>query len=139
MTQLYMRMLDRILTPILLLLAVWLFFRGHNSPGGGFIAGLAAAAAFQLQILSRGGDFVRGTVGPFLQPMTGVGFALTNISALMGLIHGDFFQARWIFLTVGPVELELGTPQLFDLGVFLVVMSVVVSYLLSLGPSGNTG
>lgn len=71
--------------------------------------------------------------------MTGVGFALTNISALMGLIHGDFFQARWIFLTVGPVELELGTPQLFDLGVFLVVMSVVVSYLLSLGPSGNTG
>jgi multicomponent Na+:H+ antiporter subunit B len=128
-------MLDRILTPILLVLALWLFFRGHNEPGGGFIAGLAAAAAFQLQILSRGDTYVRGLVGPYLQPMTGIGLALTTVAALMGLFAGDFFKGMWLFLHIGRFELELGSPQLFDLGVFLVVVSVVVSYLLSLGHS----
>jgi multisubunit Na+/H+ antiporter MnhB subunit len=58
MPELYLRLLDRVLTPVLLVLAVFLFMRGHNLPGGGFVAGLAAAAAFQLQILARGDDYV---------------------------------------------------------------------------------
>ena len=53
MPELYLRLLNRILTPVLLLLALFLLVRGHNLPGGGFIAGLMAAAAFELQILSR--------------------------------------------------------------------------------------
>jgi multicomponent Na+:H+ antiporter subunit B len=132
MSELYMRLLDRILTPILLFLALWLFLRGHNQPGGGFIAGLAASAAFQLQILSRGDAFVRARVGPYLQPMTGIGLLVTTIAALLGILEGTFLDAIWVFWHVGPIEIELGTPQLFDLGVFLVVVSVVVSYLLSL-------
>jgi multicomponent Na+:H+ antiporter subunit B len=132
-----MRLLDRILTPILLILALWLFLRGHNEPGGGFIAGLAAAAAFQLQILSRGSNYVRGLVGPFLQPMTGIGLALTTIAALLGFLEGGFFKAVWLFWKIGKFEIELGTPQLFDLGVFLVVISVIVSYLLSLSHNEN--
>ena len=63
MPELYMRLLDRTLTPILLLLALVLLLAGHNSPGGGFIAGLVVATAFQLQILSRGDEFVRKAVG----------------------------------------------------------------------------
>ena len=133
MSDLYLRLLDRILTPVLLVLAIWLFLRGHNEPGGGFIAGLAAAAAFQLQILSRGADYVRRLVGPYLQPMTGIGLAVTTIAALLGLLDGTFFRGVWLFWEIGAFRLELGTPQLFDLGVFLVVVSVVVSYLLSLG------
>lgn len=132
MSELYLRLLDRILTPILWILSLWLFLRGHNAPGGGFIAGLAAAAAFQLQILSRGDTYVRGLIGPYLQPMTGIGLALTTIAALMGLFQGTFLKAGWLFLHIGSVEIELGTPQIFDLGVYLVVISVVVSYLLSL-------
>jgi multisubunit Na+/H+ antiporter MnhB subunit len=133
MSELYLRMLDRILTPILLFLSLWLFWRGHNEPGGGFIAGLAAAAAFQLQILSRGDHYVRSLVGPFLQPMTGIGLALATFAAFLGFLKGNFFTGVWVFLQIGSFELELGTTQLFDLGVFLVVVSVVVSYLLSLG------
>lgn len=139
MSDLYLRLLDRILTPILLILSLWLFFRGHNQPGGGFIAGLAAAAAFQLQILSRGPDFVRAEVGPFLQPMTGIGLLCTTIAALLGITQGNFMQAVWVFWHIGDFELELGTPMLFDLGVYLVVISVVVSYLLSLGHSKREG
>lgn len=135
MSQLYLRLLDRILTPILLILSLWLFLRGHNQPGGGFIAGLAAATAFQLQILSRGDEYVRRLVGPYLQPMTGIGLTLTTVAALLGLLQGTFFKAIWFFWEIGSFTLELGTPQLFDLGVFLLVVSVVVSYLLSLGHS----
>ncbi|MCC6458169.1 MAG: Na(+)/H(+) antiporter subunit B [Caldilineaceae bacterium] len=132
MSVLFLRLLDRLLTPILLFLALWLFFRGHNQPGGGFIAGLAMAAAFQLQILSRGDAFVRARVGPYLQPMTGIGLLAASAAALLGLLEGSFLKAIWVFWHIGPLEIELGTPQLFDLGVFLVVVSVVVSYLLSL-------
>lgn len=132
MSELYLRILDRMLTPILLLLSLWLFWRGHNHPGGGFIAGLAAAAAFQLQILSRGDEYVRTLVGPYLQPMTGIGLLITTSAALIGILQGGFFKGVWYFGHIGPLEIELGTPQLFDLGVYLVVISVVVSYILSL-------
>lgn len=132
MPELYLRLLDRILTPILLLLAFSLFMRGHNLPGGGFIAGLVASAAIQLQILSRGDDYVRRQLGRYLQPLSGVGLLAAVTAALIGFSQGGFLKAVWIHVYLGALDLELGTPQLFDLGVFLVVVSVVVSYFLAL-------
>jgi multisubunit Na+/H+ antiporter MnhB subunit len=132
MSELYLRVLDRVLTPVLLILAFYFLLRGHNLPGGGFIAGLVAAAAFQLQILARGDSYVRDRIGRALQPVTGIGLILATSAALIGLSQGGFFKAVWGYVTVGALTLELGTPQLFDLGVFLVVVAVVVSYLLEL-------
>jgi multicomponent Na+:H+ antiporter subunit B len=140
MTELYLRLLDKVLTPVLLVLSVWLLLRGHNLPGGGFIAGLAASAAIQLQILSLGDRVVRARLGPRLQPMSAIGLLLAVIAALLGLFQGGFFKAIWVSWEIGTFKLELGTPMLFDLGVFLVVVSVVASYLLSLSrPSEEEG
>jgi multicomponent Na+:H+ antiporter subunit B len=132
MSELYLRLLDRLLTPILFLLAAWLFLRGHNAPGGGFIAGLAAAAAIQLQILAVGDNVVRQRLGRILQPMTGIGLLCALSAALIGIAQGGFFKSVWVFIPLGEFTLELGTPQLFDLGVMLIVFSVVVSFLLAL-------
>jgi multicomponent Na+:H+ antiporter subunit B len=132
MPELYLRLLDRILTPILIILALFLFLRGHNEPGGGFIAGLAASAAIQLQILSRGDAFVRNRIGRYLHPLTGIGLVLAGVAALLGLRDGGFFKSVWTSITFGETTIDLGTPVLFDLGVFLVVVSVVASYLLAL-------
>jgi multisubunit Na+/H+ antiporter MnhB subunit len=132
MSELYLRLLDRVLTPVLLILAFYFLLRGHNLPGGGFIAGLVAAAAFQLQILARGDNYVRDRIGRALQPVTGIGLILAATAALIGLSQGGFFKTVWGHVTVGVLTLELGTAQLFDLGVFLVVVAVVVSYLLEL-------
>lgn len=132
MTELYLRLLERILTPILLLLALFLLLRGHNLPGGGFIAGLVAAAAFELQILSRGAEMVSEYIGPYLQPLTGIGLAIAMLSATAGLLSGNFFTALWLPINLGPIHYELNTPFFFDVGVFLVVLSVVTSYLLGL-------
>jgi len=133
MPELYLRLLDRILTPVLLILTLFLLLRGHNLPGGGFIAGLMAAAAFQLQILSRGEMVVRRQVGRYLHPGIGLGL-LTAVSAgIVGVLDTGFFKGLWFDIPLGPLgHLEIGTPVIFDLGVFMVVVCVVTSYLLGL-------
>lgn len=119
------------MTPVLLLLSVFLLLRGHNLPGGGFIAGLMAAAATELQILSRGEIFVRQSIGRLLQPMAGIGLLIAVSAALGGaLLTGTFFKGFWF--TIPMVQIDLGTPVIFDLGVFLVVLSVTTSFLLGL-------
>ncbi len=132
MPELYLRLLDRILTPVLLLLGVILLLRGHNLPGGGFIAGLVVAAAFQLQILSRGIETVQENVSPYLQPLTGIGLTLAALAACLGIFYGGFFYGVWWELHLGVLEIELSTPVIFDIGVFLVVLSVVTLYLVEL-------
>lgn len=133
MPELYLRLLNRILTPVLLLLALFLLVRGHNLPGGGFIAGLMAAAAFQLQILSRGHQRVRRAIGPYLNSGIGLGLAVAICSGILGLLDGHFFQGKWFEANIPLLgHLELGSPILFDLGVFLVVVSFATSYLLGL-------
>jgi len=133
MPELYLRFLNRILTPVLLLLSLYLLFRGHNLPGGGFIAGLMAAAAFQLQILSRGHDRVRRTIVPYLNSGIGLGLAIAICSGIVGLLDGFFFKGVWFSLNLPLLGyLKIGTPVIFDLGVFLVVVSLATSYLLGL-------
>ena len=132
MTELYLRLLDRIMTPLLLLLALFFLLRGHNLPGGGFIAGLVVAAAFELQILSRGDEIVRKNVGPYLQPLTSAGLIVSVLSAILGIFVGDFFTGIWWDISLGPIHFEISTPITFDIGVFMVVFSIVTSYLLGL-------
>lgn len=133
MTELYLQLLDRVLTPILLLLAIFLLLRGHNLPGGGFIAALMAATAFELQILSRGEQTVRQAVGPYLHSAIGLGLLIAIAAGTVGLLGGSTFKGVWFYIPLGLLgELEIGTPVIFDLGVFLVVVSVATSYLLNL-------
>lgn len=132
MPELYLRLLDRVMTPILLLFAIVLLLRGHNQPGGGFIAGLVVAAAFQLQMLSRSDDAVRRNLGPYVQPIIGIGLLISTASAIFGLFFGGFFKGVWWSPQIGPVVLDISTPLTFDIGVFMVVFGVVTSYLLGL-------
>lgn len=139
MTERYLRLLDHLLTPILMVLAIFLLLRGHNSPGGGFIAGLMVAAVLQLQIMSRGEAPVRTSIGRFLHPMMGLGLLLAALAASLGILYGGFFKGVWWHIPLGVLEFDFGTPVAFDIGVFLVVVSVVTSYLLGLSPREREG
>lgn len=141
MPELYLALLDRILTPVLLLLAVVFLLAGHNAPGGGFIAGLVVATAFLMQIMARGDSFVRRLIGIYLQPAMGLGLLIALFSALLGIAnHGVFFQGIWWKISLGEFVLELGSPTTFDIGVFLVVSAFVTSYLLELSrPAEGAG
>jgi multicomponent Na+:H+ antiporter subunit B len=122
------------LLPLLLLFSVFLFLRGHNAPGGGFIAGLVAVAAFALLGLTEGVEAARRTlfVGP--RTLIGGGLTIATASGLAGLAAGrPFLAAAWTSLLVpGLGEIKLGTPLLFDFGVMLVVMGFGTMILFSL-------
>jgi multicomponent Na+:H+ antiporter subunit A len=118
----------RLLMPLLLLFSVFLLLRGHNEPGGGFVGGLVAAAAFALYSIAFGVKRARQAL--LVRPMTllGTGLLIALLSGVPAVLRGQpFLTAGWMS---GPVP--LGTPALFDLGVFLVVAGVVLMMLFSL-------
>jgi multicomponent Na+:H+ antiporter subunit B len=139
MTELYLRLLDRVLTPTLLVLALLLFLRGHDLPGGGFIAGLVAAAAIQLHILGTSVAATDKALGSRLLPLVGWGLLIAVTSAIIGLSAGGFFKGVWVQFTLGAYEIKIGTPVTFDLGVGMVVVGMAVTYLLRLAEQSNGG
>lgn len=114
------------LVPMIWLLlgaALLLLWRGHNLPGGGFIGGLAAAAGGALLIFSQGAGACTRLLRCRPATLLGLGLGVALLAALLGLSGGDaFFTARWIF----PGGLPLGTPLLFDAGVFLTVSGALL-------------
>ena len=102
----------RLLVPLLLLYAFFLLWRGHNAPGGGFVGALIAAAAFVLYSMTAGSDASRKLLRVNPSNLLTAGLATA--------------------LHIGSVELALGTPLLFDVGVFLAVLGVVLTIVFDL-------
>lgn len=118
----------RLLMPLLLLFSVFLLLRGHNEPGGGFVGGLIAAAAFALYGIAFGVRRARQAL--LVRPMTllGAGLLMALLSGVPAVLRGrPFLAAMW---TLRPVA--VGTPALFDAGVFLVVAGVVLMMIFTL-------
>ena len=121
----------RLVVPSLVVFSIYLLLRGHNLPGGGFIGGLVLASALVMRVM----------VDPKREPkadlisLAGIGLLVALGSAVMPLLTGrTFFTGLWggeIWLpAIG--KLKLGTPLLFDIGVFLVVTGVAAKMLLVL-------
>lgn len=122
------RTATRQLLPLLLLYAVFLLLRGHNLPGGGFVGGLVAAAAFALYAMAYGVEQARRALLVDPGVLLGVGLLLSLASgASAALVGRPFLSALWMLEPVA-----IGTPVLFDIGVCLVVTGVVSMMLSSL-------
>ena len=118
----------RLLMPLLLLFSVFLLLRGHNEPGGGFVGGLVAAAAFSLYGIAYGVERARRAL--LVRPVTllGSGLLIALVSGAPAVLRGQpFLTAQWVLEPVA-----LGTPVVFDVGVFLVVAGVVLMMVFSL-------
>jgi multisubunit Na+/H+ antiporter MnhB subunit len=123
----------RFLMPLLLLFAVFLLMRGHNQPGGGFVGGLVVAASFILYSIAFSVDAARRAllVGP--SRLLGVGLLLALVSGLPGVVMGQpFMTAVWTAVGAGSTALHVGTPLVFDVGVFLAVIGVVLTIVFTL-------
>ena len=134
---LFLRSITKILFPSLWIFAALLFWRGHNSPGGGFIAGLLVAASFGIVGLSLGAEALRKTyrLQAGLAPVRwGLLLAVgSGFIAMLSNPSNNFFQGAWTEIPIpyfGP--LALGSPMLFDLGVFLVVVGIGVNFIISM-------
>ena len=133
MTSSILQTATRLLMPLLLLFALFLLFRGHNAPGGGFVAGLVVAAAFVLHAMAYGTAASRRALlvsPPLLLP---IGLLVALISGLPGVLIGrPFMTGVWTTVGVGPAAIALGTPLLFDIGVFLAVIGVALTMVFTL-------
>ena len=134
---LLLRMGARPMLAATLLLAAYVFLRGHNLPGGGFIAGLVTALGLVTQYLAGDFRWTMERLGFDNQRLIAVGLLLIALTGVVSLAFG------WPFLTstfthlyfplIG--EFEIASAMAFDLGVYLIVVGVVMLILLELGQS----
>ena len=120
------------LLPLLLMLSVYLLLHGHNVPGGGFVGGLVASAAFSLYSMAGGVDGARKVLHFNPRTVSGLGLLLVFCSGVPSLFIGKpFLTGLWSEIKV-PVLGKVGTPLLFDAGVYLVVVGVTLTIIFSL-------
>ncbi|MBB3330187.1 multicomponent K+:H+ antiporter subunit A [Halomonas campaniensis] len=125
----------QILLPLALLVSVYIFLRGHNQPGGGFIAGLITAVALILQYMARGHDWTRERL-PLSYPVVAVsGLAIAVATGLASWLFGyPFLTSAFGHFHLPLIgEFELASAMLFDLGVYLAVVGATLMILINLG------
>jgi len=122
----------RLLMPLLLMFSVFLLLRGHNEPGGGFVGGLVAAAAFALYSLAHGAEAGRKMLRIEPRLLVAAGLMTALVSGMIPFISGQpFLTALWSKLPM-PIIGHAGSPLLFDAGVYLVVTGMSLLIIFSL-------
>jgi multicomponent Na+:H+ antiporter subunit B len=132
MRSLILQSATRYLAPLLLIFSVVLLSIGHHKPGGGFVGGLVASAAFSLYGIAFGIDSAKRTLVIKPQLLITLGLTCVATSGIISFLLGEpFLSGLW-----GEFELPgigaLGTPVLFDSGVYLGVVGVVLLIVFSL-------
>ncbi|PFG27469.1 DUF4040 family protein [Corynebacterium renale] len=114
--------------PVLAVLSVLVFFRGHNDPGGGFVAALIAGAALMLTYLAKGRDSIifRPSTAAWL---TGIGIVVALASGFLGLAYGSFLYPIG-FHVFGQ---HMSSSLIFDGGIYLAVLGMLTQAINSLG------
>jgi multisubunit Na+/H+ antiporter MnhB subunit len=122
---------------VLNLFALYLLLRGHNAPGGGFIAGLVTAISLVMLSLALGWDETRRILPLDPLRLAYAGLALAVATAAAPLAWGrpllEQFMVHWHVPVLG--ELHFGTPLAFDTGVLLVVVGITCKMIFILGRS----
>ena len=130
-----MATLTRILLPLALLVAVFILLRGHNQPGGGFIAGLVTAVALIVQYLANGALWTQQRMGVDSHTLIAWGLAVAALTGLASWLFGHPYLTSAFGHFDWPLvgEFELASAIAFDLGVFLAVVGATLIILVQLG------
>jgi multicomponent K+:H+ antiporter subunit A len=140
---LMLQRLARLVLPLALLVSVYIFWRGHNLPGGGFIAGLVTAVALVLQYMAMGQArvevFMRAGGGQRYTRWIGTGLGIAWLTGVGAFVLGKPFLTSAHGHPHVPVlgELPLATAGLFDLGVYITVVGATLLMLSVLGAASK--
>lgn len=122
MSSLILQTATRVLMGLLLLFSIFLLLRGHNLPGGGFIGGLTAAASFALYALAHDVRSASTLLGIDPRTLIGLGLGLAVFGGMLSFLRGrPFLTGLWDHTPV-PVIGKFGTPLIFDVGVYVLVV-----------------
>lgn len=126
--------LARLLLPILLVVAAFLFLRGHDAPGGGFVAGLVTSVALLVQYMVSGTEWVEEHVGLAPRVLIATGFGLALATGAGAFAAGQPFLTSHVWHLALPVlgEVHVPTATFFDLGVFAIVVGSTLFILVAL-------
>jgi multicomponent K+:H+ antiporter subunit A len=131
---LMMVIVTRVLMPIVIVVGLYIFLRGHNEPGGGFVAGLVIAIALLMQYMASGFAWTQERKRIEYHTMIGLGIVIAGLTGVGAWLVGrPFLTSAYTYVHLPPIEeFELATAMLFDLGVFLTVLGAVMLMLYSL-------
>jgi multicomponent Na+:H+ antiporter subunit B len=126
MNSIIFRVGSTVVLPFALLLSLYLLWRGHNEPGGGFIGGLIAAAGYACYALPRGYTALRQVLPIDSLQLLALGLGAALISGLAGLLGVTAYLTHAWTEVAG---IALGTTLLFDIGVYLTVLGAILTFL----------
>ena len=135
MDTLILRTSSRFLFALLLLLSVFMLLRGHNEPGGGFIGALVAVGAYTLFALTNGFAAARRMMPFNPAALVGIGLLVALGSGLPAALNAQPFMAGVWFTLAGN---KIGTPVIFDIGVYLVVTGALLAAIFAIELEDDT-
>lgn len=130
--------------PIALVVSLYIFLRGHNLPGGGFIAGLITALALIIQYMALGQDhaeqLLKAKSGRLYEIWIGTGLVIAGLTGLGAWFWGRPFLTSAHFYVSPPIlgEMHLATAALFDAGVYITVVGATMLLISVLGDSRHS-
>lgn len=135
MNSLIFSTISKLLVGLMLIFSLYLLWRGHNEPGGGFIGGLVAAAGFIVYGLAEGPALMRKLLRVDPRTLVLVGLLIAVVSGILPLLQNNaFLTGMWLFIGATETDkgLALGTPLIFDIGVYLVVVGGVAGMVIAM-------
>ncbi|MEN8919480.1 MAG: monovalent cation/H+ antiporter subunit A [Octadecabacter sp.] len=123
-----MVVLTRVIMPVVLMVGFYVFLRGHNEPGGGFIAGLIVSIAVVMQYMASGFNWASDRIRFPYHAVIGAGVLIAGLTGMGSWFFAKpFLTSDFTYVRIPPFEkFELATAALFDLGVFLAVVGAVM-------------
>jgi multicomponent K+:H+ antiporter subunit A len=131
----------RVLLPMVMMVGVYIYLRGHNLPGGGFVAGLVFAIAYLMQYIASGYVWSNRRQRYDHHVLIGWGVLVASLAGVGAWVMGlPFLTSGYDYVILWPLEeFELATAAIFDLGVFLCVLGAVLLSLASLSRMAQRG
>ncbi|WP_433990357.1 NAD(P)H-quinone oxidoreductase subunit 2, chloroplastic (plasmid) [Pseudoseohaeicola sp. NH-UV-7] len=123
-----MVVLTRVIMPVVLMVGFYIFLRGHNEPGGGFIAGLVVSIAVVMQYMASGFNWASDRLRYPYHGVIGAGVLVAGLTGIGSwFFTKPFLTSDFTYVRIPPFEkFELATAAAFDLGVFLAVVGAVM-------------
>ncbi|WP_444924184.1 Na+/H+ antiporter subunit B [Microbulbifer sp. DLAB2-AF] len=138
MNSLILQTATRVLVALILLFSIYMLLRGHNYPGGGFIAGLIAASAFALFAIAWGMESAQSALKIPPSTLAVSGVLIAAVSGMLGLFSGEApFSGQWLQITGGKNTggITISNVLIFDIGVYFTVLGAVLTLIFALEES----
>ena len=130
-----LEVITRLTFPLLMMLSIYLLIAGHNLPGGGFAGGLVGGLAITLRYLAGGRVELNEAAPVQAGALLGIGMVLAVLTGVVPLLFGGTIFQSYVWISTLPIlgEVELASALVFDIGVYLIVVGLVLDFLRSLG------